>query len=237
MTAFDTDATLADLVTARPAIAGQLDRLGLDYCCGGQRRLVDAVEDAGLEMNEVLDSLASVEAEAGDEDWSAMGPAELVDHIETTHHVYLRDALPRLSALVAKVTAVHGDRHPELAEVEVLFATLRADLEPHLMREEQVLFPMVRELAAATARPSFHCGSLANPISVMLSEHDIAGELLARVRVATNDYAVPDDGCASYQALYAGLAELEADTHLHVHKENNLLFPMVLDIERSFTAR
>ena len=237
MTALDTNSTLADLVTARPGLAPRLDQLGLDYCCGGQRRLDDAVAAAGLDLTDVVTLLESVNADPNDEDWSAIGPAELVDHLEVTHHAYLHDALPRLGALVDKVTAVHGQRHPELAEVQSLFGELRADLEPHLVREERVLFPMVRELVAATTAPSFHCGSLANPIRVMLADHDTAGDLLARLRSTTGDYAVPDDGCASYQALYAGLAELEADTHLHVHKENNLLFPAVLDAEHSFGAR
>jgi regulator of cell morphogenesis and NO signaling len=237
MTALDANASLADLVTARPGLAPQLDRLGLDFCCGGQRRLVDAVGAAGLDLGEVLDSLAAVNTEPNNEDWSAMGPAELVDHLESTHHAYLREALPRLSALVDRVTAVHGERHRELAEVQSLFGELRADLDPHLLKEERVLFPMVRELAAATTTPSFHCGALANPIRVMMAEHDTAGDLLARLRSATHDYVVPDDGCASYQALYAGLAQLEADTHLHVHKENNLLFPSVLDAEHTLAAR
>jgi regulator of cell morphogenesis and NO signaling len=135
--------------------------------------------------------------------------------------------------LAAKVESVHGDRHPELHEVRRLVEAIRADLEPHLRKEEQVLFPMVRELAAATSAPSFHCGSLRNPITVMGIEHDRAGDLLAELRAATRHYRTPEDGCASYRALYAGLAELEADTHLHVHKENNVLFPAALAAERA----
>lgn len=237
MTTLDTDATLAELVTARPALASRLDALGLDYCCGGQQRLCDAVRAAGLDLDAVVAALESVDAEPDDEDWTTMGPADLVDHLEATHHAYLREALPRLGALVDKVTGVHGERHPELAEVRTLFGSLRADLEPHLMKEERILFPMVRELVTATTAPNFHCGSLANPIRVMLAEHDMAGELLARLRAVTDGYTVPGDACASYEALYRGLAELEADTHLHVHKENNLLFPAVLEAERSLTTR
>jgi regulator of cell morphogenesis and NO signaling len=157
-----------------------------------------------------------------------MSPAALVDHLESTHHAYLRVALPRLCALADKVASVHGERHPELSEVARLVVELRADLEPHLLKEERVLFPMVRELAGAAVAPEFHCGTLANPIRVMSQEHDAVGELLALLRATTGDYAVPADGCASYAALYTGLAELEADTHLHVHKENNVLFPAVL---------
>lgn len=236
MTALDATVTLAGLVTTQPGLAAPLDRLGLDYCCGGQRRLIDAVAEAGLDLDEVLESLASADTAPSEVDWAAITPSELADHLEATHHTYLRDALPRLQGLADKVTSVHGERHPELSEVQSVFGALRADLEPHLLKEERILFPMIRELAAATT-PSLHCGSLANPIRVMLAEHDTAGELLARLRALTGGYALPDDGCASYHALYAGLAELEADTHLHVHKENNLLFPAVLAAEARLAGR
>ena len=160
-----------------------------------------------------------------------MGPAALVDHIEATHHAYLSTELPRLDALFAKVRGAHEQRHPELVEIHATFRQLREDLEPHLLKEERVLFPMVRELVTATSRPSFHCGSVRNPISVMMAEHDRAGELLAALRVQTGGYVPPADGCASYRALFEGLAALEADTHLHVHKENNRLFPAVVLLE------
>jgi regulator of cell morphogenesis and NO signaling len=224
------DPTLAELVSAHPGAARVLERHHLDYCCGGADRLAAACAERGVDPASVLDELTALGPEATP-DWAAMGPAELVDHLEATHHRYLKEELPRLTALVDKVAGVHGDRHPELRDVQRTSAELRADLEPHLMKEEQVLFPMIRELDGATTAPSFHCGTLQNPIRMMLMEHDRAGELLARLRELTSGYQVPDDGCASYQALYAGLAELELDTHQHVHKENNLLFPAVLERE------
>jgi regulator of cell morphogenesis and NO signaling len=225
--------TLGALVTTRPELATGFDRLGLDYCCGGQRTLAEAVAAAGLDLDDVIDVLEADSDGTSAGGWAHLGLAELVDHLEATHHAYLDEALPRLSQLAAKVDDVHGERHPELAEVRRLVGALCADMEPHLRKEEQVLFPMIRQLAAATTPPTFHCGSLANPISVMLREHDDVGDLLAALRSAAGDFAVPDDGCASYRSLYAGLAELEADTHLHVHKENNLLFPAVTEAERA----
>ena len=161
-----------------------------------------------------------------------MGLVQLVDHLESTHHEYLWAEMPRLSALADKVVAVHGERHPELAAINDCYSTIRADLEPHLTKEERVLFPMIRELATASTAASFHCGSLRNPISVMLSEHDTVGELLRQLRQLTDGYQPPADGCESYQALFAGLEQLEADTHLHIHKENNLLFPAVVQVEQ-----
>ena len=236
MNPIDPNATLTALVTARPGLAATLDRVGLDYCCGGRRTLAAAADAAGLDLDtvlEILNRVSETEPEAGSEGWTSMSPTELVDHLEATHHAYLREALPRAAVLADKVASVHAERHPELAVVSGLVAELRAELEPHLLKEERILLPMIRELGAATQTPQFHCGSLANPIRVMAFEHDTAGDLLARLRAATSGYAVPDDGCASYQALYVTLAELEADTHLHVHKENNVLFPAVLDAEAS----
>ncbi len=226
------DTTLADLVNANPARARVLEDLGLDYCCGGAVRLGEAVAAAGLALDDVVARLEDADtAPAGPVDWTDLGPAELVDHLETTHHAYLREALPRLDALAAKVVRVHGVRHRELNDVQRLLDGLRADLEPHLAKEERILFPMIRQLVAAAERPDFHCGTLANPIGVMQVEHDRAGALLAELRRVTDTYTVPADGCASYRALYEGLAELEADIHLHVHKENNVLFPAVLATE------
>jgi regulator of cell morphogenesis and NO signaling len=234
MNAIDVNATLAALVTAQPTLAAALDRVGLDYCCGGRRTLADAVHVAGLDLDTVVESLTNltnVDPAVDAVDWTAMTTSALVDHLEATHHAYLREALPRATALADKVASVHAERHPELNVVARLVTELRAELEPHLVKEEQILFPMIRELSAATQTPQFHCGTLANPIRVMEIEHDHAGALLAQLRATTASYTVPDDGCASYHALYVTLTELEADTHLHVHKENNVLFPAVLAAE------
>lgn len=231
----DATATLAEVVGTWPAAIPVLERLSIDYCCGGGRRLDEAVAAAGLDVQAVLDELTALDGAptAADTSWSSYGMVEMVDHLEATHHQWLRAALARLDALAVKVEGVHAERHAELHAVRVLVGDLRADLEPHLVKEERVLFPMIRELAEATGGvPSSHCGTLRNPIGVMNAEHDRVGDLLAELRSTTAEYAVPDGACASYRSLYEGLAELEADTHLHVHKENNLLFPAVIAAEQ-----
>jgi regulator of cell morphogenesis and NO signaling len=233
MSAIDTSMTLGSIVTANPSLARELERRRLDYCCGGSRTLAEACAAEGLDAAAVAANLSRASEPPESAPWSTMDMRELVDHIEGTHHHYLWEELPRLDALLEKVDGVHGARHPELGTVRDLFAALRADLEPHLAKEERVLFPMIRELAVATTRPTFHCGDLRNPISVMMREHDAAGAILERMRAATNDYRVPDDGCTSYRTCFDGLSALEADTHLHVHKENNLLFPMVVHREEA----
>jgi regulator of cell morphogenesis and NO signaling len=231
MTTIERSTTLAALVDDRPELAPLLERLELDYCCGGARSLETACTAAALDVDETARELAEFAGVSVPAPWRDLGPGPLCDHIESTHHVYLTAALPRLDALVDRVADVHGERHPELNEVQRSFRELRADLEPHLMKEERILFPMIRTLETTDEAPEFHCGSVRNPIGVMCAEHDRAGELLAELRTLTGGWTVPGDGCASYSLLYHGLAELEADTHLHIHKENNILFPAAVRTE------
>lgn len=225
--------TLGDLVAANPATARVLQAHGLDFCCHGERRLDAACAEAGVDVAEVAARIAGTPVE-GDTTWTALAPADLALHIVATHHRYLWEELPLLDALADKVATVHGDRHPELAEVRRLVAALRAELEPHLAKEEQVLFPAIAALAAGEA-PALPV-RLSNPVRVMLAEHDQAGELLAQLRAATADYAVPADGCASYRSLYERLEAVEADTHLHVLKENHTLFPAALELDDAAQA-
>ena len=242
MVSIEASTTLADAVDAFPQLAREFEQRGLDYCCGGQRLLGDACALVGLDPAATIAELSQVaagSAAAAPAEWTTMTADALVGHLEATHHRYLWSELPRVSALIEKVVAVHGERHPELTEIEHCFSRVRADLEPHMLKEERVLFPMIRELAVSADVPTFHCGSLQNPISVMLREHDAVGELLARLRLLTNGYTPPADGCGSYVACFTAMAKLEADTHLHIHKENNVLFPLVvrLEAERSAMAR
>ena len=238
MVKIDVSMTLAEAVDAFPQLTREFERRGLDYCCGGARTLGEACAQIGVDADATVAELADMATTPGSAEWTTMSADVLVDHLESTHHRYLWDEMPRVTALVDKIVSVHGARHPELEEVASCFGQVRADLEPHMLKEERMLFPMIRELATSTGMPAFHCGSLRNPISVMLSEHDAVGDLLARLRRLTDGYTPPADGCASYAACFAAMAELEADTHLHIHKENNVLFPLVvrLEVERAATV-
>ena len=225
----DPERRLGDLVAEAPARAGVLDRFQIDYCCHGQRTLAEACAADGIDVAEVITALDSTPAGPTGVDHPTE-PAALADHIETTHHAYLHAEFPGLRALAAKVRDVHGGRHAELVEVAALVEELVADLEPHLAKEERILFPAIRTLVAEPAR-AFPFGTIANPIRMMASEHDRAGELLAQLRSVAHDYDVPDDGCGSYRSLYERLAHLEEDTHRHIHLENNVLFPAAIALE------
>ena len=236
MVKIDVSMTMAEAVDRFPQLACEFEKRGLDYCCGGGRTIGEACAQIGLDPPAIVAELAAVTATAEPAKWMTMPADMLVGHIEVTHHRYLWDELTRVAKLVDKIVMAHGERHPELVEIALCFSQVQADLEPHLAKEERVLFPMIRALAASADAPSFDGGSLRNPISVMLSEHDAVGELLATLRRLTNDYTPPPDGCATYAACFAAMAEIEADTHLHIHKENNVLFPLVLRLETEHVA-
>ena len=225
--------TLAQIIDSDPRAASIFESVGLDYCCGGGRTLETACRAAGIEVASVVALLQQTSPRREPADWVSLSPAELTDHIEMTHHAYLLAELPRLEELADRVAARHGGRFPEVLRVRELVTRLRGDFEPHLAKEQLVLFPMIRQLAAGEGLVRFHCGSLANPIRVMRDDHDTTAELLRQLDAVTGCFEAPSGACASFRALYGELAQLVADTHLHIHKENNVLFPAVLALEEA----
>jgi regulator of cell morphogenesis and NO signaling len=223
--------TLGDIVTRHPSLARELEHLGLDFCCCGDATLGQACRDVGLDASAVAAQLSSSIGDDSPADWLGLDIAGLVAHVVDTHHRYLWDELPRLDELVAEVVGAHGERHVELTEIARCFREMRAAVESHLLEEERMLFPAVLRMASTSIAPTFAFGSIGSPISTLLCEHDDIAALLRELRSLSNDYRVPDDGCPSYRALFEGLEQLEADTHLHVHKENNVLFPRIVLFE------
>jgi len=230
-----TELTVGQWVVKRPSNARVFERFGIDYCCGGKLPLTKACQNKGVDTQTVIDALAQNEQQSDqtDRDWSAASFGEITRHIESTHHAYLKNELPRLEELAAKVADRHGDSHPELRRLHEIFAAFKTDLESHMFKEERILFPHCRTFDdPETSGASFHCGSVQNPVAVMVHEHDRAGEDLSQMRKLTGDYIPPDGACNSYRALFARLAELEADMHRHVHLENNILFPRAIAAEK-----
>lgn len=229
--------TVGQLVVEKPSRARVFEGLGIDYCCGGKKPLELACAEKGLSIDGVLEKLrVAEEPAAAERDWSQATLSELADHIEATHHAYLRTELPRLDYLTQRVLNAHGSRHPELAALRDVFLAFQDELASHMMKEEHILFPLCRQLEAADGPTSFHCGSVANPIRVMVAEHDNAGAALARMRQLTGDYTAPEGACNTYRAMLASLEQLEADMHQHVHKENNILFPRAVEREAALRA-
>lgn len=233
MTQVDLNSSVGNWVAAHPQTSRIFEALRIEFCCGGGKSLEQACWDRGLDPNQVMQQLeqAITENAESTENWLDAPLTELCDHIEQTHHAYLKDELPRLMKMVAKVVEAHGESHPELATVQEVFASLRSELEPHMFKEERVLFPAIRQLEQSADDPSFPFGTVANPIRMMEQEHDNAGYALSRLHTLTRDYQVPEDACNTYRAMLAGLRHLERDMHRHVHKENSILFPRAIELE------
>ncbi len=232
--------TVRDLAVEIPGATRVFERLGIDYCCGGGKSLEDACSRAGVSFAEVMGALECAKdrytAQPG-EDWQLRPLADLVNHIVQKHHEYTKTELERLDHLTAKVASVHGKNHPELLDVRDFFVALQKDLIPHMLKEEQVLFPYIERLEEATRSggpaPTPFFGTVRNPIQMMIREHDTAGDILRELRLASRNYEVPADGCASYRSLYQALEELEQDLHQHIHLENNILFPRAVRMENA----
>jgi regulator of cell morphogenesis and NO signaling len=228
-----TETTVGQLVTEKPARARVFEKFGIDYCCGGKKPLAQACGEKGLDPQAVLNelSIADQQKNASDKDWSQATLTELADAIEATHHAYLKEELPRLDFITEKVARAHGVNHPEMVQVRQIFIDFKAELDSHMFKEEQILFPLCRRMEEATEAFAGHCGSIANPIRVMVAEHEDAGNALEQFRKLTHDYTPPADACNTFRALLDSLRQIEADMHQHVHKENNILFPRAIELE------
>lgn len=226
--------TPGELVRERPGRARVLDRIGILYNCEAEGTLADACREKNLMLDHVLGLLAAADkAEPldGGRDWTGAPMGELVDNIVAEHHDYLREELPRLSRLLAKLAANHADQDPNLPEVEKVFTNLRGELELHLAKEEQVLFPIIRQIEAGNARAASHCGSVRNPVFVMEREHVGAKHALADLSRLTNAYTAPEWACTTHVAVIESLGNLDRDLNRHIHKEDDILFPQAIATE------
>lgn len=231
--------TVGEMVARRPSLSRVFEQVGIDYCCGGKRTLEEVCREKELDAESFLAELEASAAAAGEPlvDAAAMSLTELADHIEQTHHAYLRSELPRLDWITHKVASVHGEHDPRLHEIRATFLAFAAELSNHMMKEEQVLFPMIRQLEASSIAPKFHCGSLANPMRQMESEHHDAGAALERLSELSDSYTPPEWACNTYRAMLDALAHLQFDMHQHVHKEESILFPKAMKLEAKLTGR
>jgi regulator of cell morphogenesis and NO signaling len=235
----DATKTVREFAIENPSATRVFEKLKIDYCCGGNQPLSEACGEKGLDLEEVLQLLQQA-GKAGAESQlstsSSLPLASLINLIVEKHHVFTRTELERLTELLEKVCSAHGENHPELLNIRSQFQTLRAELEPHMMKEERILFPYITRLETSIAEnqptPFAPFGNVQNPITVMMREHDAAGEILKAIRALSKDFATPADGCLSYHTLYNALEELESDLHQHIHLENNILFPKSLELEQ-----
>lgn len=210
------------LAAEHPLATRVFARHGIDFCCGGGRPLGEVCSSLGLNSEKVI---AEIHAElettgAREERWDQAPLTDLIQHILSAYHVRLKEELPRLESMAQKVVRVHRDKEPErLPELLSVFTDLKNELDDHMRKEEEILFPMIE---------AGRGGSADGPVSVMIHEHESAAAALRRLRELTDDYEVPAQACNTWRALWHGLAALEESLHHHIHLENNILFPRSL---------
>lgn len=222
--------------------AGVFEQRGIDFCCNGNRSIEAACEEQKISTEELIDSLQRMvdkpskkEGVGNFEEW----PLDLLaDYIEKKHHRYVREQIPVIQAFLGKIVLVHGGIHPELSKIKMHFDACAIDLTTHMQKEELILFPFIRKMVLAkmdgNTGPAAPFGTVQNPIQMMMHEHDTEGQRFRKIGMLSNQYAVPSDGCNTYRAAYAALHAFEDDLHLHIHLENNILFPKAIEMEQYF---
>ena len=234
----ENEETLGEIAAKDSRRAQVFKKYGLDFCCGGKKTVKEACAEKGLDVTKVEQELQQADKLPASRlipygDWSL---DFLAEYIVNTHHSYVRKTLPDIVGYSEKVMKVHGNSHPELLRINQLVGEIDAELSGHLIKEEKILFPYIKALAAAknNTQPlqAGHFGSVQSPINMMEMEHELVATNLDEIRKLSNNYSLPEDACASYSLLYRMLDEFDEDIHLHIHLENNILFPKALEIEK-----
>ena len=214
MNTFKSTQNIGDIVTIMPKASDIFKKYNIDFCCGGNRPLSQAIMEQNLNEAEILAKLNKTFEEAANQkrsgrDFNGMSPTELVDYIENTHHAYVKQALPEISELAAKILRVHGIKHEVLFKVHKLFHSLKTELEQHLIKEEEILFPMIREYDKRPENDTL--GRIRSLVKETEDEHDAAGGILKELRKVTDQYEVPADSCNTYSMTYRKMEEFESD--------------------------
>jgi regulator of cell morphogenesis and NO signaling len=230
---------VSTIAVEAPSTIKVFEKLGIDFCCGGKKALEEVCAKSGYDVSSVLAELNSAldkGVPASTMHWENASLALLCRHIVSHHHKFTQNELMRLGRMMVKVVERHGKQHPEVASMQVLLKKLDAEMHTHMDKEEQILFPYIEALenGSIAGHPSATSpfGTVENPIHMMMMEHDEAGGMLRQLRSLSNDFKPPADACPTFVGLYQGFMDLEADLHVHIHLENNILFPRTMELEK-----
>jgi regulator of cell morphogenesis and NO signaling len=234
-------ATVGDYVAQDFRTAALFSKYKIDFCCKGNKTLDEVCETKGLDVNQIEKEIEAVlTSKSGNEiDFKSFSAPLLIDYILETHHEYVEEKVPILFTYLDKLCRVHGERHPELFEINNLFKISGGELLNHLKKEEIVLFPFIKQMANAIknnetiVQPQF--GKVENPIAMLQQDHEMEGDLFAKISELTNNYTPPADACETYKVTFAMLKEFEQDLHKHIHLENNILFQKARELEERFS--
>ncbi len=233
--------SIGELATHHPELINVFESLNMDYCCNGKNNLLEAIEKSNLGLKKVISIIEKTIKNTNNNSkldaLSNLSLTELVDYIESTHHTYVRNQLPLLTQFFEKILHVHNKHHGTMIQsAQKVFFELNSEVEEHLKKEEQILFPYIKQMEKGMKKnstvPPMHCGTVQHPIHQMHHEHEETGKALGQLHAITNNYTTPENTCESFQALFKGLQELELDFHRHIHIENNILFPKTITLEQ-----
>jgi regulator of cell morphogenesis and NO signaling len=224
------ESTVGDIVAQKCSLSRVFETYHIDYCCGGKVSLKDACMEKGLDPQVVMNELVKqMSIKTDEKSWTEESLSDLIDHIQETHHKALWAELPKLRLIVEKVATVHGAKDPNLIKIRDIYIQLQSELEEHLHKEENVVFPYIKQMEAARTNVE----SLKDSLVELEHEHDSAGEFLHELSLLTHDFVPPEYACNTYRAMLSRLRELETDMHKHVHKENSILIPRALRLKDS----
>jgi len=231
--------TIGQIVTSDMRTATVFKKYGIDFCCGGGKLVSEACEKANIKEAQIFDEIALLDIKEAVIDFDKMELNQLVSYILEKHHGYVKNTMPIISQFANKVAKVHGHSRVETIEIASLFNELSNELEQHILKEERILFPNIIELESRSKDKkvmSFPFGSISNPINMMESEHDYAGYIYEKIEILSDDFTPPDHACNTYRALYHHLKEFRDDLHIHIHLENNILFPKAIELENRINS-
>ena len=231
--------TIGDFVAENFRTAEVFKKYHIDFCCKGGRTVEEACDKKKVSPEEIYKELEEVaNRKSEDIDFNSWPLDLLADYVEKTHHRYVEEKSAMLIPYLNKLCKVHGERHPELFEINELFIGSAQDLAAHMKKEELILFPFIKQMVEAKkkgeALPAPRFGTVENPVAMMKHEHEAEGERFVKIAELTNDYEFPDDACGTYQVTYKMLEDFQNDLHKHIHLENNILFPKAIAMEKTF---
>jgi len=234
--------TVAELVTENYKTADIFKRNGIDFCCGGKVSVKSICKKKKINYNKIKSELEAIgQAADRSQNFKKWDIEQLVDYIVIKHHGYASENIPIISQYADKVVKVHGRANPEVIQINYLFRIISDELNRHMSKEENQLFPYIKNLGQVELEQipfdALHFGSVRNPIDKMEQEHESIGNYGLKIAELSNDYTPPENACNTYRVLYAKLKEFEEDLHRHIHLENNILFPRAIELEQKFIHR
>ena len=231
---------IGELVTQDYRVASVFKKYKIDFCCQGNRTISEACEKSKIDPLKILSDLdAATQASGASMDFQSWPLDLLAEYIQKKHHRYVEEKTLEIQPYLNKLCKVHGDRHPELFKINEEFLECAGAFAVHMKKEELIVFPFIKKMVKAKdnkqpfEKPGF--GTVQNPIAIMMDDHTAEGERFVRISELSNDYTTPEDGCNTYRVTLALLKEFEDDLHMHVHLENNILFPKAIEMEKELS--